>query len=62
MAEVELPNTEELAGSRGKRINKRVALTTSIFAVVLTISSLGGNNATKEMLLAQQHSSDHWAF
>jgi Domain of unknown function (DUF4337) len=62
MAEVEIPNTEELADIRGKRFTKRVALTTAIFAVVLAITSLGGNNATKEMILAQQQSSDQWAF
>ncbi len=62
MAEVELPNTEELEETRGKRFTKRVALVTAIFAVVLAISSLGGNNAMKEMLLAQQQSSDQWAF
>jgi len=62
MAEVELPNTEELTEARGKRFTKRVALTTAIFAVVLAITSLGGNNATKEMLLAQQQASDQWAF
>jgi hypothetical protein len=39
-----------------------VALTTAIFAVVLAITSLGGNNAMKEMLLAQQQSSDQWSF
>ena len=47
---------------RGKRFTKRVALTTAIFAVMLAITSLGGNNAMKEMLLAQQQSSDQWAF
>jgi len=30
--------------------------------VVLAIAALGGNNAMKEMLLAQQQSSDQWAF
>jgi hypothetical protein len=39
-----------------------VALTMAVFAVILAISSLGGNNATKEMLLAQQQASDQWAF
>jgi hypothetical protein len=39
-----------------------VALTTAVYAVVLAIASLGGNNAMKEMLLAQQQSSDQWAF
>jgi hypothetical protein len=29
---------------------------------VLPLTSLGGNNATKEMLLSQQQASDQWAF
>jgi len=62
MPEVELPNAEELEEMRGKRFTRRVALTTAIFAVILAITSLGGNNAMKEMLLAQQQSSDQWAF
>ncbi|MGZ3615203.1 MAG: DUF4337 domain-containing protein [Thermodesulfobacteriota bacterium] len=62
MPEVELPNAEELEEARGKTFTKRVALTTAIFAVVLAITSLGGNNAMKEMLLAQQQSSDQWSF
>lgn len=62
MSEVELPNPEELEEIKGKRFTKRVALTTGIFAVILAITSLGGNNAMKEMLLAQQQSSDQWAF
>jgi polyhydroxyalkanoate synthesis regulator phasin len=62
MPEVELPNTEELEEIKGKAFTKRVALTTAIFAVVLAITSLGGNHAMKEMLLAQQQSSDQWSF
>jgi hypothetical protein len=62
MAEVELPNAEELEEIRGKVFTKRVALITAIFAVILAVTSLGGNNAMKEMLLAQQQSSDQWAF
>lgn len=62
MAEVELPKAEELEEMRGKTFTKRVALVTAVFAVILAIASLGGNNATKEMLLAQQQSSDQWAF
>jgi hypothetical protein len=62
MAEVDLPNAEELEELRGKKFTKRVALVTAIFAVVLAITSLGGNNAMKEMLLAQQQASDQWAF
>jgi len=62
MVEVELTNAEELEEIRGKAFTKRVALTTAIFAVILAITSLGGNNAMKEMLMAQQQSSDQWAF
>jgi hypothetical protein len=62
MAEVELPNCEELEEIKAKGFTRRVALTTAIFAVALAITSLGGNNAMKEMLLAQQQSSDQWAF
>ena len=62
MAEVELPNPEELHERGEDRFGRRVALVTAVFAVILSISSLGANNATKEMLLAQQKSSDQWAF
>jgi len=62
MAEVELPNPKELHEQSEDRFGRRVALVTAVFAVILSISSLGGNNATKEMLLAQQKSSDQWSF
>jgi hypothetical protein len=62
MADIEIPDPEELEELKGKRFTKGVALTTAIFAVLLAISSLGGNNATKEMMLSQQQSADQWAF
>jgi len=62
VAEVELPDPEELEEIRGKRFTRRVAMTTAVYAVALAITSLGGNNAMKEMLLAQQQASDQWAF
>jgi hypothetical protein len=62
MPEVELPKADELEEIKGKKFTKRVALTTAIFAVILAITSLGGNHAMKEMLLAQQQASDQWAF
>src|SRR5437879_11690646 len=62
MAEVELPKHKELHYMRGKAFTKRVALTTALYAVVLAIASLGGTNAMKHMLLAQQQASDQWAF
>ena len=62
MAEVELPDPEELEERRDKAFSRRVALVTAIYAVVLAIASLGGNNAMKEMLLAQQEASNQWAY
>ena len=62
MAEVELPNPEELHERGEDRFGRRVALVTALYAVILALASLGGNNAMKEMLLAQQLSSDQWAF
>jgi len=62
VAEVELPNPEELEERRDKAFSRRVALTTAVYAVILAIASLGAGNAMKHMLLAQQQSSDQWAF
>ena len=62
MAEVELPNPEELHERREHHFSRRVALITAVYAVLLAIAALGGNHAMKEMLLAQQQSSDQWAF
>jgi hypothetical protein len=62
MAEVELPEPEELREKAKDHFSKRIALVTAIYAVMLAITSLGGNNATKEMMLSQQQASDQWAF
>jgi len=62
MAEIELPEPKELEEKLAHPFTKRVALTTAIFAVILAITSLGGSNAMKEMILAQQQASDQWAF
>ena len=62
MAEVELPNPSEIHERAESAFGRRVALVTAVFAVVLAIAALGGNHAMKEMLLAQQKSSNQWAF
>ncbi len=62
MAEVEVPNPRELEEIKEKGFNRRIALITAVYAVVLAIASLGGNHAMKEMLLAQQQASDQWAY
>jgi len=62
VAEVELPKPDELEEARDKAFSRRVALTTAVYAVVLAIASLGGSNAMKEMLLAQQDASNQWSY
>jgi len=62
MAEAELPNPRELSEHAADAFGRRVALVTAVYAVALAIAALGGNHAMKEMLLAQQRSSDQWAF
>ena len=62
MAEIEVPNPDEIHERGETGFGRRAALTTAIYAIVLSIAALGGNNTVKEMLLAQQQSSDQWAF
>jgi hypothetical protein len=62
MSEVELPKPEEIREHGRDRFSRRVALVTAVYAVMLALAALGGNHAMKEMLLAQQKSSDQWAF
>jgi hypothetical protein len=62
VVEVELPDLEELHEKREHTFSRRVALVTAVYAVVLAVAGLGGKYAMKEMLLAQQQSSDQWAF
>ena len=62
MAEVELPDPDELEERRDKAFSRRVALTTAVYAVLLAIASLGGNNAMEDILLAQQEATNQWAY
>ncbi len=62
MAELELPDPHELEEKRDTAFSRRVALLTAVYAVVLAVAGLGGKYAMKEMLLAQQQSSDQWAY
>jgi hypothetical protein len=61
MAQVDIPDVEELEQLKQDTFSKRVALIIALYAVALAITSLGGNNATKEMLLSQQQASNEWA-
>jgi hypothetical protein len=62
MADIELPDPDELEEQKKDVYSKRVALCTALFAVILAITSLGGNNTAKDMMLSQQQSSNQWAF
>lgn len=62
MSDIELLDPEELEELKKDRFSKRVALMTAMFAVILGITSLGGSNAMKELLLTQQQSSNQWAY
>ncbi|MBF0170176.1 MAG: DUF4337 domain-containing protein [Nitrospinae bacterium] len=62
MADIELPNVEELHEMKEQSFSRRVALLTAFFAVLLAITSLGGSNAGKDMMLAQQQASNQWAY
>ena len=61
MAEVELPNPEELHEHAQDRYAKTVALSVAVYAVALAFASLGGNNAMKDAMLAQMQASNKWA-
>jgi Domain of unknown function (DUF4337) len=62
MPDIELPNPDDLEELKARTFTRRVALTTAIYALLLAIGSLGGGNATKDMMLAQQQATDQWAF
>jgi hypothetical protein len=62
MADIELPVPQELDELKKDVFSKRVALCTALFAVMLAITSLGGSNAAKDMMLSQQQASNQWAF
>jgi hypothetical protein len=63
LAEVAPPHEiHELHEHAEKAFSRRVALATALYAVILAVAGLGGKYAMKEMLLAQQQSSDQWAY
>ena len=62
MPDLEIPDPAEREERGDKAFGRRVALVTAVYAVVLAIASLGGNNAMKEMILAQQEASNQWSY
>ena len=61
MAKMELPHLKEPAEISGSTFTTRIVFTILLFAMLLAITSLGENNATKEMLRTQQLAADQRA-
>ena len=61
MADIELPNPEDIEAQKKDTFTKRVALTVAIYAVVLAVASLGGNNAAKDANMNQQYWANQYA-
>ena len=58
---MELPHLKEPAEISGSTFTTRIVFTILLFAMLLAITSLGENNATKEMLRTQQLAADQRA-
>jgi len=61
MAEVEIPDPNEIKEHGASPFTKTVALSTACIAVVLAIASVGGSNAAKEMMKSQIEAANRWA-
>src|SRR5215210_1059158 len=57
-----LQETAEEIRTADERFRRRAGLSIGVLAMLLAITSLGGDNATKEMVNANIQASDTWAF
>jgi hypothetical protein len=62
MADVEIPDPSEVQEKAGDPFTRTVALCVAVYAVVLAVTALGGNNAGKDMIMAQQQASNQWSY
>lgn len=62
MADVELPDPKEAEEKAADPFTKRIALSVAVYAVALAVTALGGSNAGKDMVMAQQKASNQWAY
>jgi hypothetical protein len=60
MAEVEIPDPDELKELGASRFTKIVALSTAVIAVALAIASVGGSNAASDMMKDQIEAANQW--
>ena len=57
MAEIEIPQPEEMHEKAENPVTKRIALFVAIYAVGLAIAAFGGKNVSKELFLLKQEQS-----
>lgn len=62
MADVEVPDPKEIEEKGSDPFTRVVALMVAVYAVLLAVTALGGSNAGKDMVMAQQKSSNAWAY
>ena len=62
MAEVEVPDPNEVVEKAADPFTRRVALFVAVYAVGMAVTALGGSNAGKDMVMAQQKASNQWAY
>lgn len=62
MADVEVPDPKEAEEKAASPFTKTVALLVAVYAVALAVTALGGSNAGKDMVMAQQKASNQWAY
>lgn len=62
MADIEVPDPKEAEEKGSDPFTRVVALMVAVYAVLLAVTALGGSNAGKDMVMAQQKASNAWAY
>jgi hypothetical protein len=62
MADVEVPDPKEVGEKAADPFTRTVALSVAAYAVALAVTALGGSNAGKDMMMAQQRATNQWAY
>lgn len=62
MADVEVPDPKEAEEKAADPFTKQIALCVAVYAVALAVTALGGSNAGKDMVMAQQKASNQWSY
>ena len=60
MAEIEVPNPDEIHEKAENPYTRQIALFVAVYAVGLAVASFGGHNAAKEMMMAKQEEANQW--